>query len=898
MKWQHENTHVYANKNLHHCDYQIACNPQVGQLPEHVDGSPVTMYDWGMPSVYQPDMVSWTRDNTNSTYTFPLFSDSLEKKWLCRALLFVQPAEPVVLDIPCNLPVPDVAFLCEKNNLSLSLGNRTITTPVCPRDWVAVDGDCYTLDTLNLTSRRTTEESDTLLCQNGEIVSYVKNTLFSSNHTEIDSWNLQEMDLSGKHPGIDQLDLNPVLTFLALWLENKKSTILLMNNILQRPDASEKYIVVRLPQLTENLAVSPLSILTRMSRNLSSFQSVSSLASHVFCRTSQGHAEISCEAKQFTCGDGTCILDIYQCDGIFHCQDGSDEDACKPLCHTKQGNHVHLTNSICAELCKAPSCVCDGMYFQCRNGGCVPWSHVCDCKRNCQDGSDEQYCSLCYHGRDLNYPSTNVAKYATHSERQEKFVCGDRAIIPLEWVGDQVNDCHGTADDELLHHLYLSTRERNFTRCTIGHTTCMSGFGKCFPVEATCVYEKDNHGKTKYCNNGAHFLLCDMVDCQSRFKCPQAYCVALYMVCDGKYDCPHGEDEGLFCERPSCPGMLRCSESSVCVHPRHIADGTAHCVFSADDERVYSSFCEAGCKCRGMVKDCSFAKAESEMTTTPLKAWAVIILQNSVLQSVPRGHLSSTLLIVDLSFNQITQIHPGEFKMLYNLHELRLQHNLIDVIRPLTFFGLSSLQKLVLTSNRISNLSENSFLGMYNLVLLQLDNNAIKYITACTFRGLHAIEALTLKRNNLTEINSAMLCGLENVRYLDLYFNLFKSIQLPHTISEITINVHSMQYCCLLPKHTECVILNSHEIRQYKCPEILKSKIVIWFICSSVFISNIAAMICWNKLKNPHGIMAFLVSLLHTVDGLTALPIFVTAAADVWYGDSYRRYASDRGGCV
>ncbi len=493
----------------------------------------------------------------------------------------------------------------------------------------------------------------------------------------------------------------------------------------------------------------------------------------------------------------------------------------------------------------------------------------------------------------MNYPSENEAKYAIRPQKQRTFVCGDREIIPLDWVGDQVTDCHGTHDDELLYHMYLSTGERNFTGCTSGHTTCMDAFGKCFPIEATCVYEQDKYGKTMHCPNGAHFLSCDMVDCQSGYKCPYSYCIAIYMVCDGKSDCPNAEDEGLFCEGSSCPGMLKCSESSVCVHPMHIGDGTVHCVLSAADERVYSSICEPGCKCHGMVKDCSFAKTVSKVSTTLSEAWAVLILQNTVLQSVPHGYLSSTLLIIDLSYNHITQIRPGEFKLFYNLHQLRLQHNLIEFIWPLTFFGLSSLQKLVLTSNRISNLSANSFSGLYNLVLLQLDNNAIKYITPCTFQGLNQIETLTLKRNNLTEISRAMLCGLENLRYLDLSFNLFKAIQLPHTMLEIAITVHSIEYCCLLPRHIECVPLNSHEIGHYKCPQIFKSKITIWFLCSTVFLSNIAAPICWNKLKSPHGSMAFLVSLLHTVDGLTALPIFVTAATDAWYGDNYRRYASE-----
>ncbi len=717
-----------------------------------------------------------------------------------------------------------------------------------------------------------------MLCQTGEIVSYPSQTQIRKRRTEIGN-----------------LHRNHALTFLALWLENKNSSVLLMNDGgLAKMPSSEKYVVIRPPQLSENIAISPLSILSRMHKNHCSFQKIPSLASHVFCKTSQDHAINACETNQFTCSDGTCILDIYQCDGTFHCQDGSDEDARRPFCHAKQGSYMDITNSICAELCKAPSCVCDGLHFQCRNGGCVPWSHVCDCKRDCQDGSDEQFCLLCYHGRDLNYPSENEVKYVERPKKQGTFVCGDKEIIPLEWVGDQVSDCHGTSDDELLYHMYLSTGERNFTGCTSGHTTCVLGFGKCFPVEATCVYEKDKRGKTKYCTNGIHFLSCDNVDCQSRFKCPHAYCIESYMVCDAQFDCPNGEDEGLFCERPSCPGMFKCSESSVCVHPRHIGDGTPHCVLSADDESVYSSFCEPGCKCRGMVKDCSFAKIESSKVTTTLSgAWAAVILQNTLLQSVPYGYLSSTLVIVDFSFNHITQIRPGEVKFLYNLHELYLQHNLIEFIRPLTFFGLSSLQKLVLASNGISNLSANSFLGLYNLVWLNLDNNAIKYIAPCTFGGLNRIEALTLKRNNLTEITSAMLCGLDNVRYLDLSFNQIQAIQLLFTISEITITVHLMEYCCLLPRHIECVPLNSHGIGQYKCPQILKIKIVNWLLGSAVFLANIVAPICWSKLKSPHGIMAFLVSLLHTVDCLAALPLLVTAAADIVYGSHYRRYASE-----
>jgi len=75
-----------------------------------------------------------------------------------------------------------------------------------------------------------------------------------------------------------------------------------------------------------------------------------------------------CSGGKWRCGSGECVLRETQCDGITHCQDGSDEGD---------------------DQCGQSSCAAH--LFQCVSvPQCVSSVKVCNGVTDCQDGSDER----------------------------------------------------------------------------------------------------------------------------------------------------------------------------------------------------------------------------------------------------------------------------------------------------------------------------------------------------------------------------------------------------------------------------------------------------------------------------------------------------------------------------
>ncbi|CAF1147088.1 unnamed protein product [Adineta ricciae] len=150
------------------------------------------------------------------------------------------------------------------------------------------------------------------------------------------------------------------------------------------------------------------------------------------------------------------------------------------------------------------------------------------------------------------------------------------------------------------------------------------------------------------------------------------------------------------------------------------------------------------------------------------------------------GHYSLELL--DLSSNNLTTICHGLFDALYNLVELRLQHNSIRLVdnnflRSLTKIKIlnlahnslehaprlasQTLETLNFSSNHIQYLNDYFASNLPSIQIIDLDSNQQLNSTstrAFCFLNLNSIEKLTFRSNNLLTLNTfaELLCRLTN----------------------------------------------------------------------------------------------------------------------------------------
>ncbi|KAM8868367.1 leucine-rich repeats and immunoglobulin-like domains protein 1 [Synchiropus picturatus] len=142
----------------------------------------------------------------------------------------------------------------------------------------------------------------------------------------------------------------------------------------------------------------------------------------------------------------------------------------------------------------------------------------------------------------------------------------------------------------------------------------------------------------------------------------------------------------------------------------------------------------------------------------------------SVLEVGALDHLASTLQVLRLSRNRISQIPVKAFQ-LPRLAQLELNRNRIRQVEGLTFQGLSSLEVLKLQRNSISKLTDGAFWDLAKMKVLHLDYNSLTEVNSGSLYGLTSLQQLFLGNNSIAEINPDGWKFCQKLRELNLAYN-------------------------------------------------------------------------------------------------------------------------------
>ncbi len=588
---------------------------------------------------------------------------------------------------------------------------------------------------------------------------------------------------------------------------------------------------------------------------------------------------VTCLPGQAKCTDDTCILDAFWCDGETDCPDKSDESNCTIVCQLSHQNKPFPNTSFCFHSCKGPECQCLNHYYQCKAGGCIAWTSVCNCFTNCKDGSDEQGCAYCQ-----DYTPTALTGGGV-------FQCTGLLYIrhiARHRVNDMNPDCQD-GQDEKAYIRFLQNGSQNIEVCgQVDHVPCVMGFPLCFPKSDICVYDKDRYGNLKHCRNGEHLRQCKDFECSGKFKCPNAYCIPFHLVCNREMDCLHGEEE-VQCQIKACPGLMKCKDSTVCIHPDNVQDQLSHCDTWKEDEAPFiGQPCPGNCSCRGQSVICRYSKLLDFKNVH--SSTKFLDISYSVLSHTVSFTELTLLLSLDLSFVCLTVFPRALFSPLVNLMSLRLQQACIKSIVPSTFTGLLNLHHLGLVGNKLKIIQSYSFSYFVGMIQMNLSRLHLSKIYPFAFSNMFSCKVLDLSFNNLSSIGEGTFYGLQNLAYLDLRGNIIaffdkKVLYGMQNLKQVLMPGRSM--CCVVPKYISCSTSTYPDLLLDSCHNLVPGKVLEswgWVKVTCILLCNVVTMAYWHDQISLYGTLMIAMAI---VDSSMVLAILVLLTANVHLSERF-----------
>ena len=162
--------------------------------------------------------------------------------------------------------------------------------------------------------------------------------------------------------------------------------------------------------------------------------------------------------------------------------------------------------------------------------------------------------------------------------------------------------------------------------------------------------------------NGGHLEYCKNFEYNVIFKCFDSYCIPWSYVCDGKWDCPKGDDElnNPVCDREKvCINMYKCSQTSQkCIHIGNVCDMNYDCSLGDDEDlcKMKNIKCPLNCYCLILAIDCR-SVSELIFKADNQYPFLSVHMSNTTLGSLQSlNHILKKAIIVKLQRNDLREI--------------------------------------------------------------------------------------------------------------------------------------------------------------------------------------------------------------------------------------------------
>ncbi|XP_063217852.1 sortilin-related receptor-like [Bacillus rossius redtenbacheri] len=214
-------------------------------------------------------------------------------------------------------------------------------------------------------------------------------------------------------------------------------------------------------------------------------------------------AHTTCESWQFVCASGRCIFRSWVCDGDNDCADG-DQGSDEKNCSTSAAMTTVAPPTL-------PTGVCSAFMFKCNNSKCIPLWWKCDNVDDCGDSSDEVGCSSV---PPWSFKPSTEPPAVVCSENQ--FRCLSDTCILSSSVCDGRRDCE-MGEDENNCPWYKKCSEDEFMCRSDGNCVPLTSFCDGRPDcpdksdEFNCDLPGGATPATPSCQNG--FFPCDVKKC-------------------------------------------------------------------------------------------------------------------------------------------------------------------------------------------------------------------------------------------------------------------------------------------------------------------------------------------------------------------------------------------------